>query len=69
MYTNDSHAARTSFEEIARWPFERILPAHGAIIEDGAREAFREVTELLCREVAERSATRQRLYDALAKWQ
>lgn len=38
--TRDRGAARASVERVASWRFERLLMAHGRIIEGDAREAF-----------------------------
>lgn len=32
--------ARSALRAASRWPFERIVVAHGEMVEDGAREAF-----------------------------
>jgi hypothetical protein len=38
----DRQAARESVERVLEWPFDRIVVGHGAIVESGGREAFRE---------------------------
>ena len=38
----DREAARESVERVLAWPFERIVVGHGAIVESGGREVFRE---------------------------
>jgi hypothetical protein len=38
--TKDRSAAVASFERILRWDFERLVPAHGEIVEAGARAAL-----------------------------
>lgn len=38
MMTKDREAARQSLERVLALPFERIIPAHGDLIESGARE-------------------------------
>ncbi len=39
---SDPNAARDSIERILRWPFERVIVAHGDIAESGGYERFRE---------------------------
>jgi len=39
--TKDKRAARTSVDRILQWPFERIIVAHGDIIEKNAPSALR----------------------------
>ncbi|OWW19484.1 DUF4336 domain-containing protein [Noviherbaspirillum denitrificans] len=36
LMVRDRHAARASAQEILQWPFERVVMAHNAIVEDGA---------------------------------
>jgi hypothetical protein len=38
----DRKAARASIESILRWPFERVILAHGDIVESGGYDRFRE---------------------------
>ncbi len=38
----DPNAARASIESILRWPFERVILAHGDIVESGGYARFRE---------------------------
>jgi glyoxylase-like metal-dependent hydrolase (beta-lactamase superfamily II) len=38
----DPNAARASVESILRWPFERVILAHGDIVESGGHARFRE---------------------------
>ena len=38
----DPNAARASVEGILRWPFERVILAHGDIVDSGGYERFRE---------------------------
>jgi hypothetical protein len=37
----DRHTARTSVETILAWDFDRVVVAHGAVLESGGREAVR----------------------------
>ena len=39
-FFRDRAAARASIEAILAWPFERIILAHGPLIESGAKSAF-----------------------------
>ena len=38
----DREAARESVERVLAWPFERIVVGHGAIVESGGRDVFRD---------------------------
>ncbi|MBE9064760.1 hypothetical protein, partial [cf. Phormidesmis sp. LEGE 11477] len=38
--TTDKKAVRESIEEILRWDFERVIMAHGSVIEKAGKEAF-----------------------------
>ena len=33
---------RASIEKVLKWPFTRIIPAHGKIVPENGREVFRE---------------------------
>jgi hypothetical protein len=39
---SDPSAARDSIEKVLRWPFERVILAHGEIVESGGHDRFRE---------------------------
>jgi len=41
LFTRDRRAARASVERILAWDFDRIIIAHGTIIESGGHAAFR----------------------------
>ncbi len=69
LYTDDPDAARARLDEIAAWPFERILMAHGTLVETDAHAVFREVIEHLDTEVRHRASGRRRLYATLARYQ
>lgn len=43
----DRAAARASIERILRWPFDRIVMAHGPLIEFGGKALFREAFDWL----------------------
>ena len=36
----DRAATRASFERVLAWDFDRVILAHGALLESGAREVF-----------------------------
>lgn len=40
LLLRDRAGARQALRAVQRWPFERIVPAHGAIVERDARAAF-----------------------------
>lgn len=69
LYTMDADAARARLEEILAWPFERILLAHGDLIEENAHEVFRGVMEKLESDVSRRPPFRKAFYAAMAKRQ
>jgi hypothetical protein len=69
MFTTDAEAARQKLEEINRWPFDRIVLAHGDLITENAHGVFEEVIEHLYAEVTNRPAHRRALYEAFAKRQ
>lgn len=48
----DRAAARTAIDAILAWDFDRIIPAHGPIIETGGKEALRRAFDWLLRERA-----------------
>lgn len=39
---SDQNALRDSIERVLRWPFERVIVAHGQIVESGGHARFRE---------------------------
>jgi hypothetical protein len=41
LLARDRAAARRSFERILAWDFERVVVAHGGVLESGGREALR----------------------------
>lgn len=41
LLIRDRNAARTSLEEILAWDFDRVVVAHGEVLESGGREALR----------------------------
>jgi hypothetical protein len=41
LLVRDRAAARRSLERILAWDFERVVVAHGAVLESGGREALR----------------------------
>jgi len=47
LMTKDPAAARRSLEAVLAWPFERVLMAHGAIVEVDARARLAEATSRL----------------------
>jgi len=69
MFTDDADAAERSFERILAWDFDRIILAHGTLIESDAKAVLRRVCEELCDEVRKRSATRRRMYGWVARRQ
>jgi len=40
LFLRNEAVARAALRAASRWPFERIVVAHGAIVERGARDAF-----------------------------
>jgi hypothetical protein len=42
LLIRDRHAARESLERILRWDFDRVVVAHGDVLESGGREALRQ---------------------------
>jgi hypothetical protein len=42
LLIRDRRAARESLEHILRWDFDRVVVAHGEVLESGGREALRE---------------------------
>jgi hypothetical protein len=43
LFLRDADRVREALRAILRWPFERIVVAHGEIVERGARAAFESV--------------------------
>lgn len=43
LRAKDRGALRTSVRAVLAWPFERVICAHGEILEDGGRQAFEDV--------------------------
>jgi hypothetical protein len=41
LVTRDRDAARASLERVLAWDFDRVVVAHGEVVESGGREAFR----------------------------
>ncbi|MGH7337976.1 MAG: DUF4336 domain-containing protein, partial [Myxococcota bacterium] len=41
LLVSDRAAFRRSLEHILRWDFERIVPGHGDVLEQGGRAALR----------------------------
>ncbi len=39
--TKDKEHVKESVEKVLTWDFERVIMAHGSIIEHGGKEAFR----------------------------
>lgn len=68
-YTTDADAAAKQMDKICDWPFERILMAHGDIIEDKARDVLRDIRDFLVSEVTARPAYRSALYKYFASKQ
>jgi hypothetical protein len=42
VITRDKKALKKSLEEILKWDFDRLVMAHGSIIESGAKKIFTE---------------------------
>ena len=42
LLIRDRRAARESLERILAWDFDRVVVAHGDVLESGGREALRE---------------------------
>lgn len=68
-YTVDAEAARRVLEKVARWPFRRILLAHGALIEEDAVQQFRQVCEELLTRIEARPRFVRALFERLARLQ
>ena len=66
MYTDDADAARSSLERIGAWPFDKILLAHGAFIDENAKTVFQSAVDHLLTEVSARPSHRKALYRFLA---
>ena len=45
----DRAAARASLERILGWDFDRVIPSHGEVCEEGGRRALREAWNRLLR--------------------
>jgi hypothetical protein len=69
LYTSDPEAAAESFRRARQWDFERIVLAHGALIEENAREVFSAVCEELLTRVRRRGAFAKRIYARIARLQ
>lgn len=67
MFTMDGAAAAEALDRIAAWPFERILLAHGALIESDAHAVLRSVRDRLVIEAETRPRWRAALWRAMAK--
>lgn len=65
-YTTDADAAATRLDEVNEWPVQRILMAHGDIIEDQAHDVLRDVRDFLVAEVTARPHHRAALYQYFA---
>jgi hypothetical protein len=46
---SDPNAVRDSIENVLRWPFERVIVAHGEVVESDGHERFRKGFEFLMR--------------------
>jgi hypothetical protein len=69
MYTHHPEAAREGFRKLHGWDFERIVLAHGRLIERDARAVVRNVCDELLRGVERRGPMTRRLYAFLARHQ
>lgn len=69
IYTTDATAAATQLDKMCEWPFERILMAHGDIIEEQAQDTLRDVRNFLVAEVSARPDHRAAIYRYLASKQ
>jgi hypothetical protein len=69
FFTTDAEAAGESLERARRWEFERIVLAHGGLIEENAREVFSEVCDDLLARVRRRGALAKHLFALLARVQ
>ena len=54
----DGVAARASLERVLSWNFERIVIAHGRVIETGAREVFEDAYSFLLSDLVDEKAAR-----------
>jgi len=69
LYTTDADAAAESFQRVLQWDFERIVIAHGALIEENARETFRTVCDELVEGVRRRRPIIKRFFTRMASIQ
>lgn len=69
LYTVDAGVARARLDEIASWPFDRILMSHGALVTENAHAVFDGVALKLCDEAGRRPTWRRRLYEAMSRYQ
>ena len=67
MYTLDAAEARASLEGVRGWDFERIVIAHGPLIEEDAHQVFDEVVERLLG-IAERRGPLRRGVNRFLAW-
>jgi hypothetical protein len=69
LYTHDPDAAWESLQPALAWDFERIVLAHGGLIQEDAPRVFRAVCEDLVRRARRRGPLGRRLLAAAARWQ
>lgn len=68
-YTDDAEAAAARLARIAAWDFERIVPAHGVVVERDARAVFRAVADDLLEGARRRPRWRRVAFANLARLQ
>ncbi len=68
-YTVDPDAAQASLERARQWPFERIVPAHGAVVERDAAAVFARVCDEFLASVRRRGAPARWLFSRMARLQ
>lgn len=69
LYTSDADAARSRFQTILSWEFDRIVLAHGDLVVKDAKATLQKVVEFLLLEVSTRPPWRKAFYHSMAKHQ
>ena len=67
IYALDAQAVRASFDVVRGWDFERIVIAHGPLIESGAPQVFDDVADRVLSVAERRGPLRRGLNRLLAK--
>jgi len=62
---DDADALEASIEKIRDWDFERVILAHGPLVEEGGKALFEKVADMLIATLRSRGPVRRALFRAL----